>query len=513
MTDKAKEIDPVVIENEPVVDVDVDSKGVSSSGVSNNAKYITIGVSVVLSIVLYFFVFSGGNKEDIVDPNQIVVETKTTGVPTRGTIDNIESVIGTGDINYNDRDYVSGSDREIMELPELPQLPPVVNEEIEREIQITNQKKNDSTYFSKTEVDDLINSKLKTFEEEMNRIRDESEKLSKELERKKLEEEEARKNRRTLNIFGNTGADVQQPPGGTPPAIVDGLPQELIEAEVNLEEQRRQEERDLQIAQRARIMEERKGSPMFKMQGGGGGSSKNEEQDSIIVADKDSLQTVKEENSAAVTTKTADLSRSINQGKIINAILETAINTDVQAQVRAVVSRDIYSQLGKNILIPKGSRIIGAFQAVSGVGVSRIGINWTRIIRTDGLNITITSNTADNLGRGGIEGDLDNKYTQVMRNALLSSMVTIASAAVVDKVTDTVSTTTTSTGITGTTTSSTTNATNQSIIDAAKSFTDEMKDLVDNLKTEKPTIRIPQGTKVNIIVNKDLTLPIFKQKK
>jgi type IV secretion system protein VirB10 len=461
-------------------------------------------------VVLYFVVFSGGSNEDIIDPNQIVVETKTAGsVNTRGTIDNIESVVGTGDINYNNREEYANN----FELPELPQLPSVVNEEIEREIQMNNQKKDDSTYFSKTEVDDLINSKLRAFEEEMNRVRDESERLSKELERKRLEEEEAKK-KRTLSIFnsGTTPPEGQPvtPPGGT---LVDGLPQELADTGISLEEQRKQEERDLQIAQRARVMEERKASPMFKMQGGGGGSSKNEEQDSIIIADKDSLQTVKEEDVAVVTTKTADLSRAINQGKIINAILETAINTDVQTQVRAIVSRDIYSQLGKNILIPKGSRIIGAFQMATGVGVSRIGINWTRIIRTDGLNISITSNTADNLGRGGVEGELDNKYTQVMKNAFLSSMITIASAAIVDKVTDTVSTTTTSTGLTGTTTSSTTNATNQSIIDAAKSFTDEMKSMVDNLKTEKPTIRISQGTKINIVVNKDLSLPIFKQQK
>ena len=40
-----------------------------------------------------------------------------------------------------------------------------------------------------------------------------------------------------------------------------------------------------------------------------------------------------------------------------------------------------------------------------------------------------------------------------------------------------------------------------------------MQSIVDDLKEESPTIRIAQGTKLNIVVNQDLVLPIYKQKK
>ena len=95
-----------------------------------------------------------------------------------------------------------------------------------------------------------------------------------------------------------------------------------------------------------------------------------------------------------------------------------------------------------------------------------------------------------------------------IKNAFLSSVISIAGAALVDKITDTVTTTTTN----GTETTTTTNATNEAIIDASQTFSNEMQSLVDGLKAEKPTIRISQGTKINIVVNQDLTLPIFKQK-
>ena len=96
-------------------------------------------------------------------------------------------------------------------------------------------------------------------------------------------------------------------------------------------------------------------------------------------------------------------------------------------------------------------------------------------------------------------------------NTVLSSLISIAGAVLLDKVTNTVNTTQTTTGLTGTTTTTTSNASSQAIIDATQNITDEMQDIVDNLKEETPTIRVAQGTKINIIVNQDMNLPIYKQ--
>ena len=506
--------DPIVVEeNEPVVDVYQDEQNNQSNSVNNNTKYITIAISIIVSICVYFFVFSGGSDSDVVDPNQIVTENKAAN-QARATIDNIDSVIG---INYEDNLAANNINQDLLKLPELPELPEDVTQNIEQEIENVQQEEEKENTFTTEEVDEMINAKLKTFEEEMNKIRSESERLAKELEERKAEEERQKKERRFPTFGQSTPPTGEQTPGGTTPADANtqvatgGLPPNVADGETvqTLEEQKAQEERELLIAQRKRIMQERRGSPMFKMQGGGGGDGSTIESDSIIITDKDSLKNVEEAETQVVTSKTADLSRTITQGKIIAAVLESAIDTDVQNQVRAVVSRDIYSDMGKNILIPKGSRVIGTYQAVTSSTIARLNIVWTRIIRSDGLNITLNASSADGLGRGGVPGDLDNKYTQIIRNAFLSSVVTIASAALVDKITDTVTTTT----VNGTETSTTTNATNQALIDATSDFGDEMQNMVDDLKEENPTIRIAQGTKLNIIVNQDLVLPIYKQKK
>ncbi|MDR1425655.1 MAG: hypothetical protein LBI70_01510 [Rickettsiales bacterium] len=508
MSNDADDNDPVVVEDQ-VVDVDdaASSSSVGASKGSSNSKYITIGISIMGSIFIYMFLFPSKKKNnDNVDREAIV---KETGISARMnsavTIDNIDNLV---DVGYKGDVYVDEKSKGLLELPELPQLPENIIASIEEEIKETKKAETEKEgIFTKNEVDEMINSRLKSFEEEMKRAKNESEKLTKELDNKRREEEENRKKKSKTPVF----SDSSKTPESDPTTIPDGMVLDSAAMAREEEEKKRQEEeRQLQIAQKRKVVEERKGSPMFKIQGGGGGKRDVNEEDNIIITDKDSLSSVEETKIDVITTKNSDLSRTVLQGKIIHAILETAINTDIKAPVRAIVSRNVYSESGKNIVIPRGSKIIGEFQTIKNNNLSRLDIVWSRIIRVDGLNIGITAGTADKLGRGGIDGELDNKYMQTMKNVFLSSMISIASAVLVEKATNSTGTTTSTNATTGTTTSG--KASDYAIIDATKAITGEAQSIVDNMKTETPTIRIAQGTKINVVVNQDLVLPIFKQR-
>ncbi|MDR0571857.1 MAG: TrbI/VirB10 family protein, partial [Rickettsiales bacterium] len=227
---------------------------------------------------------------------------------------------------------------------------------------------------------------------------------------------------------------------------------------------------------------------------------------------------VADTTTSVTPTKLPDLSRTLIQGKIINAILETAINTDINTPIRAIISRDIYSESNKNILIPKGSKLIGNFQATGlSSGVSRINITWSRLIRVDGLSIDLSTNTVDDLGRGGIEGELDNKYAQTIRNSLLSSVVQIASSLLVEKISGSVgitnSTVVNSDGSSNPVIQTSGKVSDYAIVEATQNIADEMQNIIDSIKEEKPTIRVAQGTRLNVVVNQDMTLPIYKQNK
>jgi type IV secretion system protein VirB10 len=121
----------------------------------------------------------------------------------------------------------------------------------------------------------------------------------------------------------------------------------------------------------------------------------------------------------------------IASGKIIDANLETSINSDTGvAQVRAIVSRDVYSESGKNILIPKGSKIFGVYSA--DMRNSRVNIAWKKIYLNTGIIIDMDAQLVDNLGRSGAEGRYDPKNKEKFANAVMTSAFSILAAKGID---------------------------------------------------------------------------------
>ncbi|UIP91703.1 TrbI/VirB10 family protein [Wolbachia pipientis] len=132
-------------------------------------------------------------------------------------------------------------------------------------------------------------------------------------------------------------------------------------------------------------------------------------------------------------TKAGKLGLMIIQGKVIDAILETAISSDLKGMLRAVVSRDVYAETGDTILIPKGSRLIGGYSFDSNVAKARVNINWNRIILPHGIDVAIASSGTDELGRAGIAGIVDNKIASALFSSVALAGISIGSAVVGQK--------------------------------------------------------------------------------
>ena len=108
---------------------------------------------------------------------------------------------------------------------------------------------------------------------------------------------------------------------------------------------------------------------------------------------------------------------TITEGTVIPAVLETAINSDLPGLVRSINAADVFSHDGSQLLIPKGSRLVGRR------GQVRVFVIWTRIIRADGLSILINSPGTDPLGRAGLEGDVDTHFFTIFGAAILLSIL------------------------------------------------------------------------------------------
>jgi len=230
--------------------------------------------------------------------------------------------------------------------------------------------------------------------------------------------------------------------------------------------------------------------------------------DNIIQVKKNPINELKETQINVDATVITNSETTIAQGKMINAILETAINTEIQGIVRAIVSRDVYGETGNKVLIPRGSRLYGSYSSTIQRGQARVQIGWTRLIRPDGVSLNINFTASDQFGRAGIPGDIDNRYSSVIANSLLTSILTVGTVAAAQRFLGNANQNATTTinqnqGITTTTT----NATNQAIYDVTRTIIDTVGEIITNTMNLNPVIRIPQGTKITVIVNSDIRVP------
>ena len=126
----------------------------------------------------------------------------------------------------------------------------------------------------------------------------------------------------------------------------------------------------------------------------------------------------------------ANRSMTVAQGTLIQAVLETGFDSTQPGFARAVVSRDVRSFDGSNVLIPRGSKLIGEYRSDVAQGQKRAVIIWTRLIRPDGMTITMDSPAVDTLGRGGVAASVNTHFFARLGDALLQSTVGIGSALV-----------------------------------------------------------------------------------
>jgi type IV secretion system protein VirB10 len=112
-------------------------------------------------------------------------------------------------------------------------------------------------------------------------------------------------------------------------------------------------------------------------------------------------------------------------GTLVPIALETPIDTARPGLVRAIASRDTCGFDGRRVLIPRGSRFIGEYQADVRSGQNRVLVTWTQVIRPDGVTIRLGSPAADQLGGSGIPGKVNSFFFQRFAGAVLQSALTV----------------------------------------------------------------------------------------
>ena len=152
----------------------------------------------------------------------------------------------------------------------------------------------------------------------------------------------------------------------------------------------------------------------------------------ILVSGTQNVKTAEQLQQEADFKYRGDMNLVLGRGKMLDAIIETPINTDIGGEIRGIISRDIYSEWGKNILLPKGSRIFGSYSTGIDGAYGRIAIEWTRVDLANGYTLNLSGTGTDQLGRKGNQGRVDNKFKERFSNAILRSVFNVTLASGLD---------------------------------------------------------------------------------
>jgi len=155
--------------------------------------------------------------------------------------------------------------------------------------------------------------------------------------------------------------------------------------------------------------------------------------------------------------------------------------------------------------------LYGSYSSVIARGQGRVQIAWTRLLRPDGVTMAITFNASDQFGRSGISGEVDNRYSSIIASSMLTSVIAlggvIAAQKLVGNNTQAVTTTNPQQG----TTTTSGDATNNALNNFSQSITGTIGQIISNNINTLPIIRVPQGTRITVIVNANIIIPPMKK--
>lgn len=191
-----------------------------------------------------------------------------------------------------------------------------------------------------------------------------------------------------------------------------------------------------------------------------------------------------ESRSGVVRPRAAAGRWMVSQGLVIPAVTTREIVSDKPGVITAVVSMDVYDGLsGTEVLIPKGSTVLGRYSSDVGFGDSRLLFAFSRVTLPNGMTIDLAGAPgADRSGAAGVSGDVNNHYVRLFGYSLLIGLIA-------DKVTRPASTSLT---------------TQPQLSASGQILADTSKEILEKGRVVPTTITVPRGTRINVEVATDI---------
>ena len=192
----------------------------------------------------------------------------------------------------------------------------------------------------------------------------------------------------------------------------------------------------------------------------------------------------------------------IKSGTFIPITLITAIHSDLPGPIEAQVIENVYDTYsGRNVLIPRGTRVHGEYSSSVAFGQNRVLIAWQRMTLPNGVSVNLQGMQGLDLrGQSGLADMVDYHITEMIAALGISSVFDLGKAAVVAGLStvEALNDINAILAAQGSATSSSASAAQQIVIDYA-----------NKLMNQQPTITVREGNRGNIFVSKDIILPSY----
>mgnify|MGYP003332138616 CR=1 FL=1 len=98
------------------------------------------------------------------------------------------------------------------------------------------------------------------------------------------------------------------------------------------------------------------------------------------------------------------------------------VRNEIRFLAIAIVDKPVFSPNNKYILLPVFTKIVCEYQGIEQHGQTRLPITCNRAIRPDGVSVTLTDAiVADQMGRTGLTGEVDNRTFETYAGAFIMS--------------------------------------------------------------------------------------------
>ena len=119
-----------------------------------------------------------------------------------------------------------------------------------------------------------------------------------------------------------------------------------------------------------------------------------------------------------------DRSMIVPKGTLFLCGLKTRVISATSGFIGCQVTRNVFSDNGRVLLIERGSHMDGEYRVVTvRPGVTRIPVLWTRVRTPQGVTIDLDSPATGQLGESGLGGYVDNRWGDRLGAALMLSLV------------------------------------------------------------------------------------------